>query len=279
MPKKNILIGMTVLPKTWALTKEARDTGLINCIEIVPDAFINSWKGSEDLERVINFFDLPYSFHFTSHSLCSTEFKQDEKLKKTESFLRKFKPILVSDHLSCSRIGHIDLESNIGTVYNEQSILNTVQNINYFLKSTNTSSSKFLVEHIPSYYLFKKSNLTPEEFLIEVAKNSKCHILLDLHNLYVDEMNRKINAKEVIKRIPRDSVKEIHLAGGSWHKGAYLDSHDHELPKRVLELLEIALEKFTPILINLEREARFTRLERILKDLEKINNICQKKSI
>ena len=184
----------------------------------------------------------------------------------------------MSDHLSCSRIGQIDLESNIGTVYNNESIQNTVKNIDYFLKSTNTDPNKFLVEHIPSYYLFKDSDHAPEEFLVEVAKKSNCHILLDLHNLYVDEINRKTNAEEVIKRIPKDSVKEIHLAGGSWYNGAYLDSHDHDLSKRVLELLEISLERFTPVLVNIEREARFTKLEKVLKDLEKIKNICQKKS-
>lgn len=275
MTPKFPLIGMTVLPKTWALAKEARDTGLINCIEFVPDAYINSWKGTEDLERIINFFELPYSFHFTSHSLCSTEFRQEEKLKKTSNFLKLFNPVLISDHLSCSRIGQVDLESNIGTVYNKESVANTVQNINYFLQTTRADPEIFLIEHIPAYYLFKESDLSPEEFMLKVIKRSRCHVLLDLHNLYVDEINRGTNAEEIIKSIPKEAVKEIHLAGGSWSNGAYLDSHDHDLSDRVFELLKVALDRFDPILINLERESRFSKLENVLMDLERIKKLCQ----
>ena len=271
-------IGMTVLPKTWALTKEARERGLINCIEFVPDAYINSWKGTEDLKRIIDFFQLPYSFHFTSHSLCSTDFRQEEKLNKTRSFLESFDPILVSDHLSCSRHGIIDLESNIGTIYNQESVSNTVRNIRYFIQTTNVDKKIFLVEHIPSYYLFKESDHLPEAFLNDVIKKSHCGLLLDLHNLYVDEINRGIDAEKVIESLPAESVKEIHLAGGSWINKAYLDSHDNDISSRVFELLAIALKKFSPRLINLERESRFTNLENVLTDLEKINNICKKVS-
>ncbi len=274
MPK----IGITVLPKTWALTKEARDNGLINCIEFVPDAYINSWKGIEDLQRIINFFELPYSFHFTSHSLCSTDFRNKDKINKTKKFLESFNPILVSDHLSCSRQGVIDLESNIGTVYNKESIKNTVRNIAYFLKNSKVDENKFLVEHIPSYYLFNDSEQLPEEFLLEIVSKSHCGLLLDLHNLYVDEINRGIDGAKVIESFPADSVKEIHLAGGSWVNKAYIDSHDNDIPERVFELLRIALNKFKPLLINLERESRFIKLENVLKDLERIKNICEKTS-
>ncbi len=274
MPK----IGITVLPKTWALTKEARDNGLINCIEFVPDAYITSWKGIEDLHRIINFFELPYSFHFTSHSLCSTDFRKVEKIDKTKKFLESFNPILVSDHLSCSRQGVIDLESNIGTIYNKESIKNSVQNIAYFIKNSKVDKNKFLVEHIPSYYLFTDSEQLPEEFLIEIVSKSHCGLLLDLHNLYVDEINRGIDGAKVIESLPADSVKEIHLAGGAWINKAYVDSHDNDISERVFELLRIALNKFKPHLINLERESRFIRLKNVLKDLERINNICEKTS-
>ncbi len=264
------------MPKTWALTKEARDSGLIDCVEFVPDAYLNSWKGIEDLERIIDFFELPYSFHFTSHSLCSTEFRQEEKLKKTKAFLRPFKPILISDHLSCSRMGNVDLESNIGTLYNQESVTNTVKNIKYFTETTNTDPKKFLVEHIPTYYMFKDSEQEPEAFVRNVIKKSHCGLLLDLHNMYVDELNRGIDAEKIIEALPAEAVKEIHLAGGSWMNKAYLDTHDHDISERVFHLLAIAMKKFNPMLINLERESRFTELENVLSDLEKIKNICKK---
>ena len=267
-------ISITVSPKTFALARTARDLGLINCIEIVPDAFLNSWKGFEDLDRIIRFFDIPHSFHFTTHSLCSTDFNQVKKLERTRNLIKEFPPLLVSDHLSCSFQDDIDLESNIGTIYNKTSVELTASNIKTFLRETRTQKANFLIEHIPNYYQFNESTMSPEEFCLAVLKKSGCGLLLDLHNLYVDEINRKVDAIDIIQSIPPNEVKEIHLAGGHWSGNAYLDTHDQDLPKRVLELLEVALDRFQPKIINLEREANFHQLETVLEDLERVRNVC-----
>src|SRR5215469_9766390 len=70
---------------------------------------------------------------------------------------------------------------------------------------------------------------------------SGCRRLLDLHNLYCNALNFGFDPKAALTRIPLDRVLEIHIAGGSWCEGFYMDGHDGRVPGPVWELLELAL--------------------------------------
>jgi len=72
---------------------------------------------------------------------------------------------------------------------------------------------------------------------------SGCGRLLDLHNLYCNAVNFGFDPKAALTRIPLDRVGEIHIAGGSWSDGFYMDGHDGRVPEPVWELLELTLSR------------------------------------
>jgi hypothetical protein len=70
---------------------------------------------------------------------------------------------------------------------------------------------------------------------------SGCGQLLDLHNLYCNAVNFGFDASRTLQRIALDRVTEIHVAGGSWSDGFYMDGHDGRVPEPVWDLLEQTL--------------------------------------
>lgn len=82
-----------------------------------------------------------------------------------------------------------------------------------------------------------------EEFIAEIAAASGCGLLLDLHNLHCNAVNHGFDATTALDRLPLDRVGEIHVAGGSWAEGFYLDAHDGLVPDPVWALLELALPR------------------------------------
>ena len=82
-----------------------------------------------------------------------------------------------------------------------------------------------------------------EEFIAEIARVSGCGLLLDLHNLHCNAVNHGFDAVAALDRLPLDRVAEIHVAGGSWADGFYLDAHDGLVPDAVWGLLEHALPR------------------------------------
>lgn len=82
-----------------------------------------------------------------------------------------------------------------------------------------------------------------EEFIGEIAARSGCGLLLDLHNLHCNAVNHGFDAAAALGRLPLARVGEIHVAGGSWAEGFYLDAHDGLVPDAVWELLDLALPR------------------------------------
>lgn len=104
----------------------------------------------------------------------------------------------------------------------------------------------FLLEN-PAHYL---SDLPGDaeigdEFglMRRIVTLSGCGQLLDLHNLYCNAINFGFDPKQALNRIALDQVGELHVAGGSWSDGFYMDGHNGKVPEPVWELLDITLAR------------------------------------
>ena len=63
-----------------------------------------------------------------------------------------------------------------------------------------------------------------------MAEGADCGILLDLHNVYTNAINGRQPVDEFIAQLPLERVWEVHLAGGFWMDGYWLDAHSGPMP-------------------------------------------------
>jgi uncharacterized protein (UPF0276 family) len=104
----------------------------------------------------------------------------------------------------------------------------------------------FLLEN-PAHYLpdLPSDPEIGDEFglMRRIIVLSGCGQLLDLHNLYCNALNFDFDPVVALGKINLDRVGEIHVAGGSWRDGFYMDAHDGRVPEAVWDLLERALSR------------------------------------
>jgi hypothetical protein len=104
----------------------------------------------------------------------------------------------------------------------------------------------FLLEN-PAYYLPDPPS-DPEigddiGLMRRILQRSGCLQLLDLHNVYCNAVNHHFDPFAAVDRMPLDAVAEIHIAGGSWEGGFWMDAHDGRVPEPVWDLLEYTLPR------------------------------------
>lgn len=119
-----------------------------------------------------------------------------------------------------------------------------------------------LLENSAIYVEVPDGDMTEATFLNRLADTSGCGVLLDLHNLVVNEINLGWDARAYLDELELAHVVEVHVAGGEMLGAWYTDAHSGACPERVWELLaDVATRAPALRLVTFEmHESRLTVL-------------------
>ncbi|MGB1297320.1 MAG: DUF692 domain-containing protein [Psychrobium sp.] len=207
------------------------------------------------LERIRHEF--PLSIHGVGLSLGSSDGLCLQQLSELKRLVERYQPALVSEHLSWSRHGAHSLNDLLPMPYTKETLQVFVSNISH---TQEVLGREILVENPSSYFELNYNEYAEQEFLIEVAKQSGCKILLDVNNVYVSAMNHGFDAKGYIDAIAPEQVGEIHLAGHSVQKlldsEIRIDDHGSKVCDAVWQLYQHTLNRIgaKPTLIEWDHD-------------------------
>ena len=222
----------------------------------------------------------PLSFHGVGLSLGSADGIREQHLKQVKNLVDRFKPSLVSDHISWSNFGKEVLNDLLPIPYNEESVVIISDNIK---RVQDCLGRQILVENPSSYTAFKDSTMSEVEFICRIVDKASCHLLLDLNNIYVSANNLGFSAQNYIDGLIsiKDHIKEMHLAGHSilqnQDKQIFLvDTHDDYVCPDVWSLYHYALLTLgcKPTLI--EWDQNIPQLSELIREATNIQKIMNK---
>lgn len=101
----------------------------------------------------------------------------------------------------------------------------------------------FLLENIVHLLPDYPPEFSDAEFLNILHQETGCALILDLYNLECDAFNYGFDVQGFLKELHLKAVKEIHLAGGTQHKGFQLDIHSGIVAESTLDLTKRVLDK------------------------------------
>ncbi len=215
----------------------------------------------------------PLTAHGVGLSLASLGPLDMGYLAKVKKTLQRCGAVVYSEHLSFSHLQNADGKSQhipdlLPLPFTEQALKHIsirIQQVQDYL------GGRMLIENISAYIEFKESELSEGEFLTELVKRTGCGILLDVNNLYVNEVNLGRNAQDVIDALPTDAVHEIHLAGYEQKEGFLLDAHNNTVSAAVWKLYQKVLSRFGPVPTLIEWDNDLPELVVLLAEAKKTN--------
>ena len=245
-------------------------------LEIHTENFIYAGSNaSKYLETIRQSY--PISAHCVGLSLGSQIWgdQQQQHLLAIKKTIERIEPLLVSDHLSWSQASNgLSAPDLLPIPYTRQSLEVICQNID---RVQSMLGRKILVENPSSYLSYKQADMTESEFIAQVSKISGCDILLDVNNLYVSAFNHQLNISRYLGDLPKDKIKELHLAGYSElkvdNKTLYLDTHGHRVHAGVWSLYQSVIERFGAIPTLIEWDSDVPELSVLLNEQVKAQAI------
>jgi len=107
-------------------------------------------------------------------------------------------------------------------------------------------------------------------FFYEIARATGCGLLLDLANIYANAQNSGVDPLALLRSYPLERTAMVHLAGGAWRDGFYVDTHAHRTPPEVFALLAELLKVTGPIPVLIERDENYPPFDELRGELETV---------
>lgn len=213
----------------------------------------------------------PVALHGVKLSLGSAEGLDDERARQLGALARELRPPVISEHVAFTRgrsreIGHLTPLPRTREAV--AVVARNVARARRFLPDV-----PLLLENVAATFGWPDDEMDEASFYQEVVAATDCALLLDLGNLWANAINEGLDPHEVLRRMPLERVAMVHLAGGEWDHGFYLDTHAAPVGEPVLGLLGALTRWRGPVPVLLERDAGFGPFEALRGELERIREV------
>ena len=210
--------------------------------------------------------DYPCTFHCVGMSIGSGDALNLEYLDAIKALADRCQPAWVSDHL-CFVSARGEYQHDLLPLpYTEEAVEYAAGRI---LRIQERLRRRILIENVSGYLDFRHSAMSEAEFVNAVCERADCGLLLDVNNLYVNQVNLGADAREFLGAVNAARVGEIHLAGFEQKEGYVIDAHNHPVADEVWRLYAsfVAAHPRTPTLIEWDFDV--PPLERLLEEARK----------
>jgi uncharacterized protein (UPF0276 family) len=214
--------------------------------------------------------DYAMVMHGVSLSIGSTDALDPNYLRDLKALARRIEPAWISDHLCWTGVDHHNLHDLLPMPYTEAALRHLVARVQQVQEAL---GRRLLLENVSSYVRFEADEMNEWEFIAQLARRADCELLLDVNNVYVSSRNHGFDAHAFIDAMPRERVRQIHLAGHEDH-GAYLiDTHDHPVCDDVWALYAYTVKRLGAVPTMIERDDRIPLLAELLAELDQARGI------
>lgn len=229
--------------------------------------------GGIQIERLMSArSSYPMSLHGVGLSLGSTDPLDREHLRRLKRLVDLCQPALVSEHCSWSSVHGTHLNDLLPLPLTEEALLHMIGRVRAVQDAL---GRRILIENPSSYLRFAGEELTEPEFLGELAVQADCDLLLDVNNVYVSACNHGFDARGYLAALPRQRVRELHLAGHTMkrfgEREILIDTHSAPVCDAVWELYDYALDRLGPVPTLIEWDTDIPPLEALLAEADRAN--------
>ena len=236
----------------------------IDWLEIITENYlVPGGKPLDYLERIRRRF--PLVMHGVSLSIGSTDPIDLDYLAQVRALAERIEPHWISDHLCWTGIEGRNLHDLLPLPYTEEALASVVERVG---QVQDALGRQILLENVSSYLTYRASDMSEWEFLREVAERADCAILLDINNIYVSSVNHGFDPLTYLQAMPRERVRQFHLAGHSDLGGHLIDTHDHPIVEPVWDLYCAAVAQFGAVPTMIERDDNIPPLGELVAELQ-----------
>ncbi len=243
-----------------------RDPTSVDFVEVVAESCYVSQAATREAEALREL--LPVVPHGVKLSLGSAEGIDVERARRLGALARRLRAPLVSEHVSFVRAGGLEL-GHLTPLPRTREAVDVVAR-NTAVARRALGDVPLLLENVATTFRHVEREAREGDFYAEIAEQTGCSLLFDVANLYANALNAGLDPVLEARAFPHERIAMIHVAGGVFEDGYYLDDHAHAVPEAVLEMLADALSRAGDVPVLIERDAAFPPFGELLGEVDRV---------
>lgn len=209
--------------------------------------------------------------HGVSLSIGGPHELDRDYLRRLKHLAQRVQPAWISDHLCWSRGNAHQLHDLLPLPYTEESLQHVAARVR---QVQDVIERPLVLENVSSYLRCADDQFSEWQFLTALSELSGCELLLDVNNVYVSARNHGFDAWVFISSLPKQRIRQLHLAGHSDYGNYLIDTHDQPVSDPVWQLYQRTLQHLGPVSTLLERDDHFPVLGELLGELNTARQVA-----
>jgi uncharacterized protein len=243
----------------------------IDVLEIVADHFFSpSPECGRELDLLAEHFTLlPHGIDL---SLGSAEGLNEPYLARFAEIVRRSGAPWWSEHVAFTRAGGVSIGHLAPLPFTREALDVLERNIERARRVI--GDIPLALENIAAPVALGGAEMEEAQFLAALAERTGCWLLLDVENLHANALNFGFDPDRYLDALPAAAVVQLHVAGGEWNHGTYVDSHANAVHETVWQLTERACARFPVRAIVVERDEALPPFDDLLAEIERARSIA-----
>ncbi|MGP4100008.1 DUF692 domain-containing protein [Nonomuraea sp. KM90] len=217
--------------------------------------------------RVLRARGLPVIPHGVSLGIGGAEQPSPARLAHLAACAKALDAPLVSEHLAFVRGGGLEAGHLLPVPRTRESLRVVTENVR---RAQDALPVPLALENVAAIFGWPDDELTEAEFLAELVERTGVGLLIDVANLYTNQVNLGLPAVAALDALPLERLAYVHVAGGYEHHGIWHDTHTTSAPQAVLDLLTELCARTTPPGVLLEWDDDYPSDDVLASELSRI---------
>ncbi|GAA1289571.1 hypothetical protein Psi02_16990 [Planotetraspora silvatica] len=174
---------------------------------------------------------------------------------------------LVSEHLAFVREGDLEAGHLLPVPRTREALAVIAENVRLAQAALPVPLA---LENVAALFGWPEDELTEAEFLGELVERTGVKLLVDVANLYTNQVNLGLDARDALDELPLSELAYVHVAGGHLHGGVWHDTHTAAAPEAVLDILAELCGRVRPPGVLLEWDDEYPSDRAMAAELDRI---------
>jgi len=240
-------------------------------VELLADNFLaRGGLQPRQLERIAQRY--PVTLHCVGMNLGGCDPLDFVYLDDIRRIARTVDPAWISDHLCFTSHEGRHYHDLLPLPFSDEAVRHIADRI---MQVQDFLGRRMVVENV-SAYLRVEAPLTEAEFLTAVCAEADCELLLDINNLYVNQVNLGLDAEQALATLPLEQVREVHLAGFEDKGGYLIDAHNNPVSEHVWALYADLVPRLPEVAVCIEWDNDIPPLDILLAEAQRATGLLDR---